>query len=109
MAVTASLVKELRERTGVGMMECKKALVEAGGDIEVATEVLRKSGLAKADKKSGRVAAEGLVSISISDDNKTAALAEVNSETDFLAKSEAFIAFSNDVAKAVLDANPTDV
>ena len=86
MQITASMVKELRERTGSGMMECKKALQEAGGDIDVAIENMRKSGMAKADKKSGRVAAEGRVVIKISDDGKSAEVVEVNCETDFVSE-----------------------
>ena len=109
MAITASLVKELRIRTGVGMMECKKALQECDGDIEKAAQFLRKSGLAKADKKSGRVAAEGIVVFAVSNDNKSAAVVEVNSETDFLAKADDFINFAGDVANAVLQHNPKDL
>jgi elongation factor Ts len=100
--ITASLVKELRERTGAGMMECKKALTEANGDIDAAAEALRKSGLAKADKKAGRVAAEGRVAAAQADGK--AALVEVNSETDFVAKDGNFIAFTDAVAKAALGA-----
>jgi len=99
MAITASLVKELRERTGAGMMECKKALVETDGDIDAAIEMMRKSGAAKADKKAGRVAAEGKIEIALSDDGATAVLVEVNSETDFAAKDDGFQAF----VKAVTD------
>jgi len=102
MAITASLVKELRERTGAGMMECKKALVETDGDIEVAIEMMRKSGAAKADKKAGRVAAEGKIGIATSDDGATVALVEVNSETDFAAKDESFQAFVKSVADCAL-------
>ena len=109
MAITASLVKELRIRTGVGMMECKKALQECDGDIEKASQFLRKSGLAKADKKSGRVAAEGIVVFAVSNDNQSAAVVEVNSETDFLAKADDFINFANEVANAVLQHNPKDL
>ena len=107
MAITASMVKELRERTGAGMMECKKALVEADGDMDAAAEALRKAGAAKADKKAGRVAADGRVVIK-TDDNK-AAIVEVNSETDFVAKDENFIAFAEAVAAAVLATGETDV
>lgn len=99
--ITASLVKELRERTGAGMMECKKALVENNGDIEAAADWLRKSGLAKADKKASRVAAEGRI-VSAQDGGK-AVLVEINSETDFVAKDENFVAFTEAVAKAALD------
>lgn len=109
MAITAAQVKELRERTGSGMMECKKALVDAGGDMDAAAEVLRKAGMAKADKKAGRVAAEGLVVIEISDDKKTAALVEVNCETDFVAKKEDFQDYAGAIARRVLADNPADI
>ncbi|TAN49865.1 MAG: elongation factor Ts [Methylococcaceae bacterium] len=105
MNITAAMVKELRERTGSGMMECKKALTEANGDMEAAIENMRKSGLAKADKKAGRVAAEGCVCVKLSGDGKTAAMVEINSETDFVAKADDFIKFANDVTDALL-ANP---
>lgn len=98
--ITASLVKELRDRTGAGMMECKKALTESKGEIDAAAEALRKSGLAKADKKAGRVAAEGR--ISMAQDGDKAALVEVNSETDFVAKDDSFVAFTGAVALAAL-------
>src|SRR6187399_1815924 len=98
--ISASLVKELRERTGAGMMECKKALVENNGDIDAAAEWLRKSGLAKADKKASRVAAEGR--IVMAQDGGKAVLVEINSETDFVAKDENFLAFADKVAKAAL-------
>ena len=107
MAVTAALVKELRERTGAGMMECKKALVATGGDMEAAIEHLRKSGQAKADKKSGRIAAEGLVVVKAGDD--VAIVVEVNSETDFVAKDENFAQFVEAVAELILTAAPADV
>jgi elongation factor Ts len=100
MSVTAAMVKELRERTGAGMMECKKALVASNADIEVAIEEMRKSGAAKAAKKSGRVAAEGVVKILTSDDGKNVTIVEINSETDFAAKDEGFLAFSDTVTKA---------
>jgi elongation factor Ts len=103
MNISAAMVKELRERTGSGMMECKKALVEAGGDLEAAIEIMRKAGLAKADKKSSRTAAEGSISVKLSDDGRRAALAEVNCETDFVAKNEDFVAFANAVTQAALD------
>ena len=103
MAITAKMVKELRERTGSGMMDCKNVLKETNGDIEKAIEVLREKGLATAAKKSGRIAAEGLVKQLISDDFKTAAIVEVNSETDFVAKNDTFITFVNEVATMVLD------
>jgi elongation factor Ts len=102
--ITAAMVKELRERTGSGMMECKKALGETGGDLDAAVELMRKAGLAKADKKSGRTAAEGRISIKLSEDSKRAAIVEVNSETDFVAKGDDFVEFANNVAQAALDA-----
>ncbi len=107
MSITASMVKELRERTGAGMMECKKALVETNGDMEAAAEALRKSGQAKADKKSSRVAADGRIVIAA--DGSKAVVVEVNSETDFVAKDENFIAFADAVAQAVLSSGTTDV
>jgi len=109
MQITASMVKELRERTGSGMMECKKALQETDGDIEVAIENMRKSGLAKADKKSGRVAAEGRVVIELSDDKKTAAIVEVNCETDFVSGGDDFLLFVTAIAKTALANKPADV
>jgi elongation factor Ts len=109
MAITAALVKELRERTGSGMMECKKALVESNGDIDAAIEAMRKSGLAKADKKSDRVAAEGVIAIETSADGKRAVMIEVNSETDFVAKADDFINFVNQLSKTVLEAQPADL
>lgn len=109
MQITASMVKELRERTGSGMMECKKALQEANGDIDVAIENMRKSGLAKADKKSGRVAAEGRVAIEVSDDGKSAAIVEVNCETDFVSGGDEFMSFVTAVAKTVLANKPADI
>jgi elongation factor Ts len=105
MNITAAMVKELRERTSSGMMECKKALVESNGDMELAVENMRKSGLAKADKKSGRTAAEGLISIKISDDAQSAVIVDVNCETDFVAKADDFIGFAQNVAAALLTAN----
>lgn len=102
MAVTAALVKELRERTGAGMMDCKKALVETDGDIEKAIDYLREKGIMKAQKKAGRIAAEGLVRVAFGEGNKTASIVEVNSETDFVAKNEEFIEFVEDLAKKVL-------
>ena len=104
--ITASLVKELRERTGAGMMECKKALVENNGDIEAAADWLRKSGLAKADKKASRVAAEGRI-VAAQDGGK-AVLVEINSETDFVAKDENFVAFTEAVARTALGAEDVD-
>lgn len=109
MAITAALVKELRERTGAGMMECKKALVEMDGDIDAAIEHMRKTGMAKADKKAGRAAAEGLIAIKTSGDNKTAVIVEVNSETDFVAKGDDFKAFVDSVADLVLTEQPADI
>ena len=109
MAVTAQMVKELREMTGAGMMDCKKALVEVDGNIEAAVDYLREKGLAKAAKKAGRVAAEGLVKIAFSDDCKTAAIVEVNSETDFVSKNEEFVAFVEDLAKLALTAETNDI
>ena len=109
MQITAAMVKELRERTGSGMMECKKALQEADGDIDTAIENMRKSGLAKADKKAGRVAAEGRIAIKISDDGKTAVIVEVNCETDFVSGGDDFMAFVNEVASVALDNKPDTV
>jgi elongation factor Ts len=109
MAVTASMVKELRERTGAGMMECKKALVETNGDLEAATEHLRKSGLAQADKKASRVAAEGKVVLAFNDDQTEAVIVEINCETDFVAKDENFLAFANAVAANALALGSADV
>lgn len=107
MAITAALVKELRERTGAGMMECKKMLTETDGDIEAAIEELRKRGAAQADKKAGRIAAEGTI-VTLVDGNKGVAI-EVNSETDFSAKDEFFVAFANQVAQTVLANSPADL
>ncbi|HKJ10555.1 MAG TPA: translation elongation factor Ts [Gammaproteobacteria bacterium] len=109
MAISATQVKELRERTGSGMMECKKALVEADGDMDAAVELLRKSGLAKADKKAGRVAAEGVIVIETGADGHDAAMVEVNSETDFVAKKEEFQDFAKAVADRVLASSPDSV
>ena len=106
MEITASLVKELRERTGAGMMECKKALTENSGDIDVSAEWLRKQGLAKADKKAGRVAAEGRIAMAQS--GHKAVLVEINSETDFVAKDENFLAFTESVAQAALASGAAD-
>ena len=104
MTITAEAVKALRERTGAGMMECKKALVEANGDLDAAAEAMRKAGLAKADKKAGRVAAEGAIVIERAADGLSAVIAEVNSETDFVARQEDFQGFAAAVAKAALGA-----
>ncbi|MGA0054375.1 MAG: translation elongation factor Ts [Steroidobacteraceae bacterium] len=109
MSVTAEAVKQLRERTGAGMMECKKALVETNGDLDAAAELMRKQGLAKADKKAARVAAEGVVALEKSADGKSAAMVEVNCETDFVAREADFQGFSADVAKVALTAGAADV
>lgn len=109
MAITASMVKELREMTGAGMMDCKNALVETEGDLDKAVEYLKEKGLAKAAKKAGRIAAEGLVRIAMADDEKSAAVVEVNSETDFVAKNEEFITFVEDLAKLALTAESNDM
>ncbi len=109
MAITATMVKELRERTGAGMMDCKKVLTETNGDLEAAIDVMRKSGAAKADKKAGRVAADGLVIITVSDDAKEGSILEVNCETDFVAKDESFIGFATAVGARVLADKPADV
>jgi elongation factor Ts len=109
MAITAAQVKELRERTGSGMMECKKALVDAGGDMDAAIEMLRKTGLAKADKKAGRVAAEGLIAVGVSEDGRSATLVEVNCETDFVAKKAEFQDFANAIAQRILAGKPADI
>ncbi|MCG8483089.1 MAG: translation elongation factor Ts [Clostridia bacterium] len=105
MAVTAAMVKEIRERTGAGMMDCKKALTETDGDMDKAIEILREKGLAKAAKKSGRIAAEGLINLKTSDNGDKAIVVEVNSETDFVAKNEEFKAFVNDVAELLLNSD----
>ena len=107
MQITASLVKELRERTGAGMMDCKKALQDANGDIDVAIEEMRKSGAAKAAKKAGRIAAEGI--ISIKQDGNDVIILEINCETDFVAKDENFLSFASNVMDAIAAQNPTDV
>ena len=107
--ITASQVKDLREKTGAGMMDCKKVLTETDGDMEKAIELLRERGIAKAAKKSDRVAAEGLVTAYVSEDGKVGAVTEVNAETDFVAKNDEFRAFANDVAKQVAVKNPKDV
>lgn len=105
MSITAAMVKELRERTGSGMMECKRNLTEANGDMELAIENMRKSGLAKADKKSGRVAAEGMIGLKTSDDEKTVVMIEINSETDFVVKSEDFKGFVASLADVLLNSS----
>ena len=109
MAVTAQMVKDLREMTGSGMMDCKKALVEADGDMDKAVEILKEKGLAKAEKKAGRIAAMGLVKTAFSEDGKSAAIVEVNSETDFVAKNDEFIGFVDGLAKLALDAENNDI
>ncbi len=109
MAITASMVKELRQATGAGMMDCKKALSETDGDMDAAIEFLRKKGMAGADKKAGRVAAEGVIAIAVSDDKKSGIIAEVNCETDFVAKGDEFKAFANEIAALALAADTTDV
>lgn len=109
MEISASMVKELRSRTGAGMMECKHALTEAGGDMDAAIEALRKKGAAKADKKAGRVAAEGVVLSALSPDQAIGVLVEVNCETDFVAKDDNFKGFAESVARTVLEAQPADV
>jgi elongation factor Ts len=109
MAITAALVKELRERTGSGMMDCKKALNETNGDMEAAIDLMRASGAAKAAKKSNRVAAEGLVKVNISPDNKTATILEINSETDFVTKGDAFINFVDTLGALALKTTPANI
>lgn len=109
MAVTAQMVKELREATGAGMMDCKKALTEADGNMERAVDILREKGLSKAAKKADRVAAEGLVTIKTNADNTVAAIVEVNSETDFVAKNQDFKDFVADIAEMVLEGDVADV
>ena len=106
MAITASLVKELRERTGAGMLDCKNVLVEVEGDIEKAIDVLREKGLAKAAKKAGRIAAEGLIRIEIPENGEFAGIVEVNSETDFAAKNENFVEFADRMAAIVIKSKP---
>ncbi|MFA9463804.1 MAG: translation elongation factor Ts [Velocimicrobium sp.] len=108
MAITASMVKELREMTGAGMMDCKKALGETDGDIDAAVEYLRKNGQAKAEKKAGRIAAEGLCKVLVKND-KVAAIVEVNSETDFVAKNEDFQSFVAAVAEQAVESSSTDI
>jgi len=107
--VNASTVKELREITGAGMMDCKKALVEANGDLEKAIEILREKGLAAAAKKAGRIAAEGIIGTYISDDRKAGAIVEVNCETDFVAKNQEFVDFVNSIAKLIVEKELNDL
>lgn len=109
MSVTAEAVKQLRERTGAGMMECKKALVECNGDLDAAAELMRKQGLAKADKKASRVAAEGVVALAVAADGKSAAMVEVNCETDFVARESDFQSFSDDLGQLVLAQAPASI
>ena len=109
MAVTASMVKELREMTGAGMMDCKKALSATDGDFDKAIEFLREKGLATAEKKAGRIAAEGLVATTIKDGDKVAAIVEVNAETDFVAKNEVFRTFVKVVVEQAADTDAADI
>jgi len=109
MAITAAQVKELREMTGLGMMECKQALTEANGDQDAAIDILRKKAGAKVDKKASRIAADGAIAIAVSEDGKKGAIVEVNSETDFVAKGDEFLGFSADIAKCILDNTPNDI
>jgi elongation factor Ts len=108
VTISAAMVKELRERTSSGMMECKKALVEANGDMDLAIENMRKAGLAKADKKSGRIAAEGIIGVKVSDDGKAVAIVDINCETDFVAKAEGFVNFVKSVTEGLLNADDID-
>lgn len=107
--ITASLVKELREKTGAGMMDCKKALEETNNDMDKAVEVLREKGLAASAKKAGRIAAEGMVEIYLSEDNKVGAIVEVNSETDFVAKNQKFRDYVSAVAKQAASSDAADM
>lgn len=109
MSITAALVKEVRERTGAGMMECKRALVDSNGNVESAIEALRIQGQAKADKKASRVAAEGLVAVKLDEHGKSGVLVEVNCETDFVTKQSDFVDFVDEVATLVLEGEPRDV
>jgi elongation factor Ts len=109
MTITADAVKQLRERTGAGMMECKKALVETKGDLDAAAELMRKQGLAKADKRAAKIAAEGVIVVEKSADGRTAAMAEVNCETDFVAREQEFRGFAQAVAQKALAAQPADL
>lgn len=109
MSISAAQVKELRERTGLGMMECKQALTETGGDMEAAVDLLRKKAGAKVEKKAGRTAAEGVIGLSLSGERRLAAIAEVNCETDFVARGDNFSAFANAIAAAVAGHDPADV
>src|SRR5712692_5042817 len=109
MAITAAQVKELRERTGLGMMECKTALLESSGDMEAAIDSLRKKAGARVEKKAGRIAAEGVIGIYLNPERRLAAMVEVNSETDFVAKGEDFIAFAQALAVGVAEETPADI
>jgi elongation factor Ts len=109
MTITADAVKQLRERTGAGMMECKRALVETQGDLDAAAELMRKQGLAKADKKAARIAAEGVIAIAVAPDGRAAAMVEVNCETDFVAREQDFRAFAQQVAEVALAARPASL
>ena len=109
MAVTAGMVKELRERTGAGMMDCKNVLIETDGDIEKAIELLREKGLAKAAKKAGRIASQGLVNLAFSSDGRSAAAIEVNAETDFVAKNEEFVEFVKTLTDMALNSQASDM
>jgi len=109
MAITAFMVKELRQATGAGMMDCKKALSEVDGDMDAAIEFLRKKGMAGADKKAGRVAAEGIIAIALSGDKKKAVIAEVNCETDFVAKGDEFQSFANEIAAVALETGTVEI
>jgi elongation factor Ts len=109
MSVTAESVRQLRERTGAGMMECKRALVETDGDLDAAAELMRKQGLAKADKKASRIAAEGVIASAVAADGKSAVMVEVNCETDFVARGDDFTAFAAGVSKLTLDSKAADV
>ena len=109
MAISASMVKELREKTGAGMMDCKKALTNTDGDMDKAVEWLRENGLAKAEKKAGRIAAEGMVAVKVSEDGKNASIVEVNSETDFVAKNELFQNLVNSVAAQAVETSAADL
>ena len=106
MSISAETVKTLRERTGAGMMECKKALLETGGDLDAAAEIMRKAGLAKADKKAGRIAAEGAIATAMGPDGREAVLVEVNCETDFVARTPEFQSLAREIAMQVAAMNP---
>jgi len=109
MTITADSVKQLRERTGAGMMECKRALVETQGDLDAAAELMRKQGLAKADKKASRIAAEGVIVIATSSDGLSGAMVEINCETDFVAREQDFRAFAQQVAQVAVESAPADL